>query len=98
MHTGTTVGKLRASCLFLTGLGCESEGLRGHGGGCHQNKLPKGPRSPLEGRALRAMCRDIPERQRAKPSQFRRLIWSPSRWAANSKVQTSCEQRSRKGK
>jgi hypothetical protein len=29
---------------------------------------------PLERRAFRATCRDIPERQRAKPSQFRRLI------------------------
>ena len=75
------------------------DGQRGDPGGeGHQETgFRRGLWVPLACRALRAMCRDIPERQRAKPSQFRRLIWSPSRCAANSKVQTSCGKRGREG-
>ena len=79
------VGMPRATCLFLVGwLGTQGRAEGRAEGLSHENTFRKeasGRRSglPLECRALRATCRDMPERQRAKPSQFRRLIWSPSR-------------------
>lgn len=91
---GSRGGVSRATCLLPAGMGRgEIQGERV----IRRQNSERGLRVPLACRALRAMCRDIPERQRAKPSQFRRLIWSPSRCAANSKVQTSCRKRGRKG-
>lgn len=34
--------------------------------------------------------REIPDRQTAKPSQFKRLRWSPSKCVARNKIQISC--------